>query len=88
MAMQRDNGKARTAYEDFFTLWKDAECRPRHSRSQGSESLVRKATVVITNLLERSGRVRKAEKYPIVLTRKLSSLTRICGFARLGVVPR
>lgn len=25
MAMQRDNGKARTAYEDFFTLWKDAD---------------------------------------------------------------
>jgi hypothetical protein len=24
MAMQGDNGKARTAYEDFFTLWNDA----------------------------------------------------------------
>ena len=25
MAMQGDNGKARTAYEDFLTLWKDAD---------------------------------------------------------------
>ena len=25
MAMQGDNGKARTAFEDFFTLWKDAD---------------------------------------------------------------
>jgi len=64
MAMQRDNGKARTAYEDFFTLWKDAECRPRHSRSQGSESLVRKATVVITNLLEQFGQGPQSGKIP------------------------
>jgi hypothetical protein len=24
-AMQGDNAKARTAYQDFFTLWKDAD---------------------------------------------------------------
>lgn len=24
-ALQGDNGKARTAYQDFFALWKDAD---------------------------------------------------------------
>ena len=42
-ALQGDTTKARAAYNDFLTLWKDAD--PRHSHPSSSQGRVREAPV-------------------------------------------
>ena len=43
LAAQHDTASARTAYQDFFALWKDA--RPRHPHPEGSQGGVREAAM-------------------------------------------
>jgi eukaryotic-like serine/threonine-protein kinase len=45
-ALQGDTAKARTAYLDFLTLWKD---RPRHPHPEGSQGGIRQAAVANLN---------------------------------------
>ena len=46
--MTGDRAKARAAYQDFFTLWKDAD--PRHHNPEGSQGGIRDPKVAISTL--------------------------------------